>query len=100
VAGSGPLLAEVLQRRYPASSSICLPALLVAWHWVHAPPVRIVPCVPQVMALEEQRNEKYRGEFNRSSQHLDLEVCKWDDDQAGLWQRQGGRRCGRRAARR
>jgi hypothetical protein len=34
--------------RYPASSSICRPALMVAWHGPHVPPVRIVPCIEHV----------------------------------------------------
>ena len=41
-----------------------------------------------------------QGEFNRSSQHLDLEVGEWDDHRAGLRRWQGGRRCGRRVGRR
>jgi HTH-like domain/Integrase core domain len=41
-----------------------------------------------------------QGGFNWSSQHLDLEVGEWGDDQAGLRQRRGGRRCGRRDGRR
>src|SRR6266498_5850020 len=40
------------------------------------------------------------GGFNRSSQHLDLEVCAWDGQEGGLRLRREGHRCGRRAARR
>src|SRR6202167_6226156 len=40
------------------------------------------------------------GGFNRSSQHLDLEVCGWDGREGGRRLRRAGRRCGRRGARR
>src|ERR1700691_3724626 len=41
-----------------------------------------------------------QGGFNRSSQHLDLEVCGWDGREGGRRLRRAGRRCGRRGARR
>jgi putative transposase len=41
-----------------------------------------------------------QGGFNRSSQHLDLEVYVWDGQEDGQRLRRGGRRCGRRVARR
>jgi putative transposase len=41
-----------------------------------------------------------QGGFNWSSQHLDLEVCRWDDGLVGLRRRRGGRGCGRRVGRR
>lgn len=41
-----------------------------------------------------------QGGFNWSSQHLDLEVCGWDDGLVGLRQRRGGRRCDLRVGRR
>jgi putative transposase len=41
-----------------------------------------------------------QGEFNWSSQHLDLEVLEWDDGRVGQWRRRGGRGCGRRGGRR
>src|SRR5205814_3061176 len=37
-----------------------------------------------------------QGEFNRSSQHLDLEVYVWDGQEDGQRLRRGGRRCVRR----
>ena len=41
-----------------------------------------------------------QGGFNRSSQHLDLEVCAWDGQEGGQRLRREGHRCGRRVARR
>ncbi len=41
-----------------------------------------------------------QGGFNRSSQHLDLEVCAWDGHEGGQRLRREGHRCGRRVARR
>ena len=41
-----------------------------------------------------------QGEFNRSSQHLDLEVYVWDGQEDGRQLRREGRRCGHRVARR
>ena len=38
--------------------------------------------------------------LNRSSQHLDREVCAWDGREIGLRWRRGGLRCGRRVVRR
>jgi hypothetical protein len=46
--GWGPILFR-LRLRYPASSSVCLLGLGMASHWLHVPPVRMVPCVEQVM---------------------------------------------------
>ena len=39
-----------------------------------------------------------QGEFNRSSQHLDLEVYVWDGQEDGQQLQQDGRRCVRRGA--
>ena len=41
-----------------------------------------------------------QGEFNRSSQHLDEEVRRWEERVVGLWWRRVGRRCGHRGGRR
>jgi transposase InsO family protein len=41
-----------------------------------------------------------QGEFKRSSQHLDVEVVRWDGDRGGRQPRLGGRRCGLRGGRR
>ena len=40
------------------------------------------------------------GEFNRSSQHLDLEVYVWDGQEDGQQLRREGGRCGHQVARR
>ncbi|WP_083418983.1 IS3 family transposase [Pseudofrankia sp. BMG5.36] len=40
------------------------------------------------------------GEFNWSSQHLDLEVWEWDDGRVGPRLRRGGRGCGHQGGRR
>jgi hypothetical protein len=53
--------------------------------------------VPGVILHTDQGSE---GEFNRSSQHLDLEVCAWDGRKGGQRPGREGRRCSRRVARR
>ena len=53
-----------------------------------------------LVGLVHHSDRGVQGEFNRSSQHLDLEVCAWDGQEGGHRPRREGRRCGRRDARR
>ena len=50
--------------------------------------------------LIHQSDRGVLGEIKWSSQHLDSEVCIWDDDQAGLRLRREDHQCGHRAGRR
>src|SRR6266498_1286765 len=52
----------------------------------------------KVAGLIHHSDAGAEGEFNRSSQHLDLEVYVWDGQEDGQQLQRGGRRCVRRGA--
>jgi putative transposase len=52
----------------------------------------------KVAGLTHHSDAGSEGEFNRSSQHLDLEVYVWDGQEDGQQLQRDGRRCVRRGA--
>src|SRR5687767_3152405 len=52
--------------------------------------------VTDLSGLVHHHDAGSQGGFNRSSQHLDREVCAWDGRGVGLRRRRDGLRCGRR----